>query len=186
MDFFSEQDQARRSTKILVALFSFAVAVLIVLTNILVAITLWLIDEQMAGNYQAYQNALDTLAYQQTHGLVDYFSLRRFSLIALAVTGVIACAVLFKWMQLSGGGKRVAEQLGGNRIHPNTNDADEQRILNVVEEMALASGMPVPSVYLLSEEIGINAFAAGSTPADAVIGVTRGCLDQFSRGKSVV
>ena len=181
MDFFSQQDQARRSTKILVALFSIAVVVLIILTNILVAITLWLVNEQVAGNYQAYQNSLDTLSYQQTLGLTDYFSLHRFSLIALAVTGVIACAVLFKWVQLSGGGKRVAEQLGGNRIHPNTNNAEEKRILNVVEEMALASGMPVPSVYLLADEIGINAFAAGSTPADAVIGVTRGCLDQFSR-----
>ncbi|MEH6557592.1 MAG: M48 family metallopeptidase [Oceanicoccus sp.] len=181
MDFFSEQDQARRSTKILVVLFSIAVVILIVLTNILVAITLWLIDGQMAGNYQAYQNALDTMAYQQTTGFADYFTLRRFALITLAVTGVIACAILFKWIQLSGGGKRVAEQLGGSRIHPNTNNVEEKRILNVVEEMALASSMPVPSVYLLAEEIGINAFAAGTTPADAVIGVTQGCLDQFSR-----
>ena len=161
MDFFSEQDQARRSTKLLVALFSIAVVVLIIITNILVAMTLWLVNEQIAGNYQAYQGALDTLVYQETPGLTDYISLQRFSLIALAVTGVIACAVLFKWIQLSGGGKRVAEQLGGKRIHPNTSDVNEQRIVNVVEEMALASGMPVPSVYLLADEIGINAFAGG-------------------------
>lgn len=181
MDFFSEQDQARRSTKLLVALFSIAVIVLIAITNFLVAMTLWLVNEQIAGNYQAYQGALDTLVYQETLGLTDYISLQRFSLIALAVTGVIACAVLFKWIQLSGGGKRVAEQLGGKRIHPNTSDDNEQRIVNVVEEMALASGMPAPSVYLLDKEIGINAFAAGSTPADAVIGVTKGCLEQFNR-----
>jgi Zn-dependent protease with chaperone function len=87
----------------------------------------------------------------------------------------------FKWLQLSGGGKKVAGSLGGTRINPNTNNVDEKRILNVVEEMALASGMPVPSVYLLKGEKGINAFAAGSTPADAVIGVTQGALDQFNR-----
>jgi hypothetical protein len=131
MDFFSEQDQARRSTKLLVALFSIAVIVLIAITNFLVAMTLWLVNEQIAGNYQAYQGALDTLVYQETLGLTDYISLQRFSLIALAVTGVIACAVLFKWIQLSGGGKRVAEQLGGKRIHPNTSDDNEQRIVNV-------------------------------------------------------
>jgi hypothetical protein len=66
MDFFSEQDQARRSTKLLVALFSIAVIVLIAITNFLVAMTLWLVNEQIAGNYQAYQGALDTLVYQET------------------------------------------------------------------------------------------------------------------------
>jgi Zn-dependent protease with chaperone function len=181
MDFFSQQDQARRSSKRLLLLFSLAVMLLIAITNILVAVTLWLLDEQLVGNYQAYQQAVQTLSYQSTRGLSDFFSWQRFGLICLAVCGVIGCAMLFKAAQLSAGGKRVAEQLGGHRIQPNTNDEAEKRLLNVVEEMAIASGMPVPAVYLLADEIGINAFAAGSTPADAVIGVTRGCLQQFSR-----
>ena len=181
MDFFTEQDQARRSSKLLVLLFSLAVSILIILTNVLIAITLWLFDEQLAGNYQAYQQAVATLDYQRTDTLFDYVSWQRFALVALAVTAVIGCAIIYKWVQLSGGGKRVAEQLGGHRIHPNTDDSHEKRVLNVVEEMAIASGMPVPAVYLLTDEIGINAFAAGSTPADAVIGVTRGCIDQFDR-----
>lgn len=181
MDFFTEQDQARRSTKVLVLLFTIAVIILIALTNLLVAITLWIVDEQVAGNYLAYQQAMQTLSYQPGRGLGDFFSWRRLGLISLAVTGVISCAIVFKHWQLSGGGKRVAEQLGGSRIQPNTDDNDEQRLLNVVEEMAIAAGMPVPAVYLLKDELGINAFAAGSTPADAVIGITRGSLDQFNR-----
>lgn len=181
MDFFSEQDQARRSSKLLIVLFSIAVIILIVLTNVLVAMALWLLDEQLVGNYQAYQNAIDTLNYQGTRGIVHYFSVQKFFLITLFVCGVIGSAIAFKSIQLSGGGKKIAEKLGGRRLLPNTNAIDEKRVLNVVEEMALASGMPTPSVYLLDNEIGINAFAAGSTPADAVIGITRGCLDQFNR-----
>lgn len=181
MDFFSQQDQARRSTKVLVALFLAAVFLLIVITNVLVAVTLFLFDEKLAGNYQAYQQAAQTLSYQATANITDYFSWQQFGKITLVVSGVISSAMLFKWAQVSGGGKRVAEQLGGKRIDPNTDDSQQRLVLNVVEEMALASGMPVPAVYLLADEVGINAFAAGSTPADAVIGVTSGCIEQFNR-----
>jgi Zn-dependent protease with chaperone function len=66
-------------------------------------------------------------------------------------------------------------------VEPNTSDLEERRLLNVVEEMAIASGMPVPSVYLLDKEDSINAFAAGFTPTDAVIAVTRGSLKLLSR-----
>ena len=68
--------------------------------------------------------------------------------------------------------------MGGRPLSPQTTDPDERKILNVVEEMAIASGTPVPPVYLLEQEDGINAFAAGYTPGDAVIGVTRGCIRQ--------
>ena len=82
---------------------------------------------------------------------------------------------------MRGGGTVVAERLGGRRVYPNTTDPVERRLLNVVEEMALASGVPVPPVFLLTEEKGINAFAAGFSPSDAVIGVTRGCAEQLTR-----
>ncbi len=89
---------------------------------------------------------------------------------------------LFRIAQVShGGGTFVAEELGGRRIFPNTTDPAERRVLNVVEEMALASGVPVPPVFLLSNEEGINAFAAGFSPSDAVVGITRGCAEQLSR-----
>jgi Zn-dependent protease with chaperone function len=87
----------------------------------------------------------------------------------------------YKIAQLAGGGTVVAERLGGRRVYPNTTDATERRLLNVVEEMALASGVPVPPVFLLNDERGLNAFAAGFSPSDAVIGVTRGAAEQLSR-----
>lgn len=184
MDFSAAQDQARRTSKKLVLLFVISVISLIVITNILVAVTLLGFDVNLGGDHRAAQSALDPVARQANNivaQLTDYLSLRRFFLISLAVCGVVGCAIVYKWVQLSGGGKRVAEQLGGHRIQPNTNDANEKRVLNVVEEMAIASGMPVPAVYLLANEAGINAFAAGNTPADAVVGVTRGAVEQFDR-----
>lgn len=88
---------------------------------------------------------------------------------------------LYKVLELrAGGGTLVAERLGGSRIFPNSQDPVERRLLNVVEEMALASGTPVPPVFLLEEE-GINAFAAGYSPSDAVLGVTRGCAKDLTR-----
>ena len=97
------------------------------------------------------------------------------------MSALVGGGSLFKIASLSGGGHTVAELLGGRLLHPDTRDADERRVLNVVEEMAIASGSPVPPVYLLEKERGINAFAAGYTPDDAVIGVTRGCIQTLSR-----
>jgi Zn-dependent protease with chaperone function len=94
---------------------------------------------------------------------------------------IIAAGSAYKIMTLAGGGQVVAESLGGAPINPDTRDPLERRVLNVVEEMAVASGTPVPPVYLLKNEEGINAFAAGNTPADAVIGITRGTAEHLSR-----
>ncbi|MCH8976277.1 MAG: M48 family metallopeptidase, partial [Proteobacteria bacterium] len=81
----------------------------------------------------------------------------------------------------SAGGKTVAEALGGKLIPQNTDDLKQRKLLNVVEEMAIASGTPPPPVYLLADEPGINAFAAGFSPRDAIIGVTQGTIDHLSR-----
>jgi Zn-dependent protease with chaperone function len=94
---------------------------------------------------------------------------------------IVGVASLYKIAALSGGGPTVAQLLGGQRLDPNTTDAAARRLLNVVEEMALAAGTSVPGVYVLEEEVGINAFAAGFTLDDAVIGVTRGALDHLER-----
>jgi len=95
--------------------------------------------------------------------------------------GVITMGSLFKMLQLRKGGGSVAENLGGRRVNRLSADKNEKRLLNVVEEMAIASGVPVPQVYLMTEEAGINAFAAGYTPGDAAIAVTRGCLSRLNR-----
>lgn len=173
MDFAIAQDQARRTSKKLVLLFLASVISLVVITNVLIVMVLMGFDTYAIGATTSNGDSLFKLAY--------YFSWQRFGKVTLAVTGVIGCAIFYKWTQLSGGGKSVAEQLGGQRVQPNTDNAAEKRLLNVVEEMAIASGMPVPPVYLLAGEAGINAFAAGVSPADAVIGVTRGAVEQFDR-----
>ena len=93
----------------------------------------------------------------------------------------VSLGTLYKTWELRGGGEALASGLGGRRISPETTDLSERRLLNVVEEMALASGVPVPPVYLLDNEQSINAFAAGYMPGDAVIGINRGTLDHLSR-----
>jgi Zn-dependent protease with chaperone function len=84
-------------------------------------------------------------------------------------------------MELSQGGSAVSSMMGGRLINPNTTDLDERKLLNVVEEMALASGVPVPSVYVMDNEQGINAFAAGHTTSDATVTVTHGCMKLLTR-----
>ena len=107
-------------------------------------------------------------------------SIKLVSGVAIGVLAVVVLGGLFKRSQLRRGGRVVAEALGGREINLNTRDADERRILNVVEEMAIASGTPVPSVYVLEEE-SINAFAAGYQTNDAVIGITRGTIRHLTR-----
>ncbi len=172
MNFFKQQDIARRNTRVLVVLFVVAVFLLIVLVNAVVAAFLF-----FGQDYNIYVGSREGMA-----GFWSYlFSPQRFGTIALAVTATVALVVLLKWLQLSTGGKVVAENLGGTRILPQTRDRAERRCLNVVEEIALAANMPVPAVYVLNNERGINAFAAGITPADAVVAVTRGTIEQLKR-----
>lgn len=154
MDFFQRQDDARRRSRLLVALFALSVLSIILL--------LYLLFGFLSG---------------WKHGFLDV------SLLAMTAGGagfIISVGSGFKLMQLSAGGAVVARDLGGVPVDPDTRRPDERRLLNVVEEMALASGLPVPQVWVLEEE-GINAFAAGHTPADAVIGVTRGCMRLLTR-----
>jgi Zn-dependent protease with chaperone function len=101
--------------------------------------------------------------------------------VTLITTSVVGLASLYKINQLKGGGAVIAQELGGELLLPETADAQGQQLLNVVEEMAIAAGIPVPYVYLLNHEDQINAFAAGFDPKDAVLGVTRGSLEQLTR-----
>jgi Zn-dependent protease with chaperone function len=156
-DFFERQSVARRNTKWLVVMFVFAVLAIVGTTFVATAIALGAADRE--GRFRI---ELPLLA-------------------GAGALGLIIVGSLYKTAQMAGGGTVVAERLGGRRIYPNTIDPVERRILNVVEEMALASGVPVPPVFLLNNEQGINAFAAGFSPSDAVVGVTRGCAQQLSR-----
>lgn len=122
---------------------------------------------------------LSTNKVQAFFGLVS--NPNHFFIVTGVVALIIAAGSAYEIFRLSGNGSIVAEQLGGQKIPPNTRNLPERVLLNVVEEMAIASGTPVPEVYLLANESGINAFAAGTTPQNAVVGVTKGCLEGLKR-----
>lgn len=164
MDFFGEQQAARRNTRWLVLLFAMAVAAIIVV--------LYLVVIGSIGYSHSGRAAQPLLLWQP----------ELFAAVAVAVCVVIGLASLYKVVQLSsGGGAKVAESLGGRLVSRASTDALERRLLNVVDEMAIASGIPVPKVYLLDDELAINAFAAGTSTSDAVVAVTRGTLEQLNR-----
>jgi Zn-dependent protease with chaperone function len=173
MDFFAQQDLARRNTRWLTVFFLLAVLLLVLLTNALVAAFLF-----FSRDYNIYSGSRAGMP-----DFFSYFSWSQFGMIGLAITSTIALIVLVMWIRFSTGGKVVAERMGGTRILPQSMDAAERRCLNVVEEMALAANMPVPAVYVLNGERGINAFAAGTTPADAVVAVTRGTIEHLKRSE---
>lgn len=162
MNFFEHQDKARRTTLWLVLLFGVAVLLLISLTSALLLLVFnggelpGITRPFYAGDWKLVIN------------------------VSMTVLLIVVFGSLFRHLQLSGGGKVVAEALGGRQILPDTQDTEERRLLNLVEEMAIASGMPVPPVYLIQDP-AINAFAAGYTLQDAVIGVTSGALQQLNR-----
>lgn len=175
MNFFQHQDVARKKTTQLVILLFVAVLSLIAITVFAVAVFVYF--------FQTYSDSA-TMAhtYSQSFG-THFFHLLNSTLIlyvSVGVISVVGLGSLFKTFQLGKGGKIVAESLGGKLISQGTQDQEERRLLNVVEEMAIASGNPVPQVYILDEE-SINAFAAGKNRRDAVIGVTRGCIQLLNR-----
>ena len=166
MNFFEAQDKARRNTFWLVLLFSLAVAGLILLTNLfLLGIYRYLQTSEFVASPEAL--------YQQ-------YSWQTFAAVAAGVLLLVFGGSLYKTLSLAGGGPSIAEMLGGRLVSHAATDPLQRRLLNVVEEMAIAAGMPIPQVYLMSDA-SINAFAAGRTPADAVIGITDGALKRLNR-----
>jgi Zn-dependent protease with chaperone function len=164
MDFFEHQDRARRKTGLLVIYFCAAVVLIIVAVYLAIAGILFY--GQSRG---AESQLVKSLWFPDV-----------FAVVAVGTLVVVAAGSLYKIAELSGGGERVATLLGGRPVLSNTRELSERILLNVVEEMALASGTPVPPVYLL-EEPAINAFAAGTSPQNAVIGVTRGAIETLKR-----
>ena len=165
MNFFESQDVAKRNTTRLIVLFLLAIICLIVITNVLVMVLFTFAETSSVAVNSANAHQFDW---------------QTFLVVGAAVTVVVLFGSLYKISSLSGGGARVAEMMNGRLLVQGSDNLHEQRALNVVEEMAIASGTPVPPVYLL-EESGINAFAAGFNTGDAVIGLTRGAVETLSR-----
>ena len=153
MDFFESQERAKRNTSWLVALFIMGVIATVVSVHVVLSLTV------------SRGNVFDPSMFALSVGSV------------LAVVGV---GTAVKFAQMSHGGAAVAQAMGGTQVDPASRDPDERRVLNVVEEMAIASGVRVPPIYLMEDQT-INAFAAGNSDQDSVIGVTRGCIHALSR-----
>lgn len=160
MNFFRAQDEARgRTTKLVVLL----VLAIVILTGSLYVLA-------VIGHGKVY-----------LRGGYDWFQPKLFFGTTGIALAVIAVGSLLRIAELSKGGGAIAERLGGRLVGANTTDLAERRYLNVVQEMALAAGLPVPLCYVIDGDATINAFAAGNDPQDAAIGVTRGALDHLTR-----
>jgi Zn-dependent protease with chaperone function len=166
-DFFEHQDRARRNTGLLVLYFVLAVILIVVGVYFIVVGILQFGTEQFEDTHPEYQ--------------MTWWNPTLFFWVVAGTLGVIASGSFYKTAALSAGGEAVAQMLHGRRLDPDTDDFHERRLLNIVEEMAIASGTPVPPVYVMDHERGINAFAAGYSPNDAVVGVTRGTLEFLDR-----
>ncbi|MEX0876684.1 MAG: M48 family metallopeptidase [Phycisphaerales bacterium] len=160
MDFFEHQDRAKSQSAKLVIMYLVAMVLICAAVAVVAVVALGLgTREGDAGVMLAAGGAA-----------------------AVLTAVLIGGGTLYRVSSLrGGGGSGVARSLGGRQIDPSTLDPDERRVINVVEEMAIASGEPVPPVYIMPNEKGINAFAAGFKPGDAVIGVTKGCVQGLTR-----
>jgi Zn-dependent protease with chaperone function len=156
VDFYARQEAARRTTRWLLLAFLVSVALVVAAVDAIVLAVLGASDPQVSPAGPVVLTTIVTLA-------------------------IICGASLFKTLSLRAGGAVVARSLGGARVERNTRDPALRRLHNVVEEMSIASGVTMPEVYVLENEDGINAFAAGNSPADAAIAVTRGAATLLTR-----
>ncbi len=161
MNFFAHQELARKQTRRMVVLFTIAVICIVVAVDFVVMAALGIGRESGRGVAGAGVGAI----------MVS----------SVSVVAVIGLATLYRISTLSAGGSAVAQQLGATPVPVDTTDFTYRRLRNVIEEIAIASGVPVPEIFVLEEESAINAFASGFSPTDAAITVTRGCLDKLTR-----
>jgi Zn-dependent protease with chaperone function len=158
MNFFERQAAARRASFRLMFLFAFAVLGIVCAIDLVVWVALAASDERTSAQIGAIVAVV--------------------SILTLAVIGL---GSLYRIASLRGGGAAIALQMGGTPVPEQTRDPQLRRLRNVVEDISIASGVPVPQLYVLEHEAGINAFAAGYTPADAAVAVTRGALERLNR-----
>jgi len=189
VDFFGEQERARRQTRWLFVLFAIAVVIVVFVIYLVFASIVYVFRHPLFP--EAWWNPMNLII-----GVFFFFGeallrpIHTFKLIwdphliiwtASFTLLPILAGCLYKLRVLAAGGPAVAELLGGRQVEPGTADADERRLCNVVSEMAIASAMPQPEIYVLDRERGINSFAAGHTREDVAIGVTLGCLKLLTR-----
>ncbi len=166
MNFFEHQEAARRSSRVLIALFLLAVLSIVLAVN-----------AALAGIFFAFVARQGSWARYGLSALPNYFFETTTAVVLLMIVGGTVLQIL----ELRAGGEAVAQMMGARPVDPGTRDPAERRLLNIIEEMALAAGIPAPRAYILEREEGINAFAAGLHPNDAIVAVTRGTLRRLTR-----
>ncbi len=166
MNFFEHQRRARRRTAVYLLLFALAATAVVLVANMIVLSVFYLLDDT------APQISLQS--WIATRPAIPLWT-------TFIVFSLVGGAGVYRMASLAGGGGRVAQELGGTLVDPSTREPAHRVLRNVVEEMALAAGVPVPEVYVLEREDGINAFAAGFSPSDAAVAVTQGALVRLDR-----
>src|ERR1700722_1993051 len=167
MDFFDQEARARKQTRRLVWLFGLAVLAFVVFAYFILAIPFLIFFEPL-------KIGSDGVFYWIWDARIAFW-------VAVTTLIPISLGCLYKMRLLARGGSAVAELLGGRKIEDNPSDPKEKQLRDVVEEMAVASQMSVPEIYVLDRERGINAFAAGHTREDVAIGVTLGAMKLLTR-----
>ena len=168
MNFFEHQQRARQRTTLAVLLFMLATLAIVAATNLVVLGFVAFVSVDPYLSSASYGNWLGA------HPRAMLWT-------SLITVGLVAGASLYRMATLASGGSAVAQSLGGTLIDAGTRDPLRRQLINVVEETAIAAGVPVPQVYVLESEGGINAFAAGFSTSDAAIAVTRGTLETLTR-----
>jgi Zn-dependent protease with chaperone function len=164
MNFFVQQDAARRNTRRLVMLFLLAVVAIVIAVNIVSALAF------SAGYAELVTGGRHVIAPRSF-----------FVFVTLATLALIAGGSLVQLARLSAGGAALARMMDARPLARASSEPAERRLLNVVEEMAIASGTAVPQVFVMDDQQTINAFAAGFSPSQATVVVTRGTLDKLNR-----
>jgi Zn-dependent protease with chaperone function len=177
-NFFARQQHARESCRNQMVLFVFAVLIIVLVTTLAIRFAWYL---HISSHAYTSFNAATAQNYHQKLAAFTFFDPASFLFVAMAIVIVILTASVIKMNTLQKGGGAVAEMLGGRKIRAGTTEQAERRLINVVEEMAIASGIPVPQIYVLDSEHNINAFAAGLELTDAAVTVTKGALDKLTR-----
>jgi Zn-dependent protease with chaperone function len=170
VNFFEHQERARKQSRWLIFVFMLAVVAIVAAIDLILLLAVGVSTHTSGETPQSVGELIRTNLPLLGGG-------------AIACLVVIGLASLFKSASLRSGGGQVARQLGGTLVESDTRDLKRRRLRNVVEEIALASGVPVPEIYVLEQESGINAFAAGYSPSDAAIAVTRGTLEKLDRSE---
>ncbi|UZE97433.1 M48 family metallopeptidase [Alkalimarinus alittae] len=162
MNFFDHQETARKKSLLLVFLFLIAVALIVAITNLACYLILSVTDSPPIA-------------------LQEWLSSRLSLSISGALLFTIALGTIHQFLNLSKGGRAVANMANGRKVDISTQDTLEQRYINLVEEMSIASGTMMPELYIMDKEHSINAFVAGYEPTECVLVITKGALETLSR-----